>query len=399
MKKVIFTCGSLTIGGVQKSLINLLKNINYNQLEVHLMLSTLSGELLNQVPKNVKIIEAPQIITYPSFSKRKLHKDFLFILTNPTMIGSYIKAGISAIKYSSKHAREIFWNGVRSKVIFQNKVIDDEYDIAVSFAGGIGIWNQVIIDKINARKKICWIHGDYSVFGTGTSQAKNYINKFDKVVTVSEKAEQILLNEVPQLLGKTTVIYNIIDRTNILELAKKETVYNNSFNGIRFISISRLDKGKGFDVAIKAFSRVVEDGLNVKWDIIGDGPEMITLSLLVKKLNLENRVRLLGKKMNPYPYLKEADVFFHPSKGEGKSISVDEAKIMQKPILITAYPTVRDQIEDDNTGRVVNISETGLYNGIVELIKNDSLRRKLSCNLSGFNPDKQSIEKIESILY
>lgn len=396
-KSILFTCGELKLGGVEKSLIALMKTIDYQKYIVTLMLPTKAGELLDQIPKQVEIIIAPEIISTPKFTKSTFKKDVVYILKNLDKATSFIKAAYYAIKTNSKIARQMYWSFVKDKIKNQ-KAAETDYDIAISYAGGIGIWNQLIIDKINAKMKICWIHGNYAVFGTGTELEKDYMKKFDSIVTVSDIAKDILIKEIPELKEKITVIHNIINKKYITELAEKESVYNDSFDGIRFVSISRLDKGKGFDIAIKAFYRAIQDGHNLKWDIIGDGYEKESLLKLIVDLNLTDRVRLMGKKLNPYPYLKGADVFIHPSKGEGKSMAVDEAKLMAKPILITAYPTIKDQIENDITGRIVQISEDGIYKGIVEMALNDGIRKRLSNNLKDFIIDTKSIQKVERIL-
>ena len=396
-KTILFTCGELKLGGVERSLISLLNEIDYETYSVSLMVPTLKGELINQVPNQVQMIESPEIIRIPKFQRDTIKKDLSWALKNSIYLVDFIRSFCTGLKYGSKIAKQRFWGLIRKKYKLNKEAMLD-FDVAISYAGGIGLWNQLIIDVVNAKKKICWIHGDYSVFGTRTELEKEYMKKFDTVVSVSSTVEQILLREIPELKGRTTVIHNIINKKYIHEMAEKENVYNDCYQGIRFVSVSRLDKCKGLDLAITAFSRAVQDGYEIKWDIIGDGPERNTLLKLINKLNLDDNVRLIGKKLNPYPYLKGADVFFHPSKGEGKSMSVDEAKLMGKPILITSYPTVRDQIEDGITGKVVPISEEGLYKGIVEMAVNGELRGRLINNLTNFNIGKESIENFLKII-
>lgn len=398
MKKILFTCGAMTIGGVQKSLISLLNSIDKSKYNIYLLLQDIKGELVDDLPPHVIVLKGPEIISKPTYSKDKIISEiFEITFKNPSNLKKYFNAIPSAIRYGSKHARQIFWDNIKSEIDLSDE-LNIGFDVAISYAGGIGIWNQLIIDKINAKKKICWIHGDYSVFGTRTELEKGYMKKFDTLVAVSETAEKILLREIPELKGRTTVIHNIIDKGYIHDMADKENVYDNTYSGIRFISISRLDKGKGFDLAIRAFSRAIHDGYDLKWDIIGDGHEREVLFNLINKLGLSDRVHLLGKRLNPYPYLRGADVFIHPSKGEGKSMSVDEAKLMGKPILITEYPTVRDQIEDGITGKIVPISEEGIYRGIIEMALNSELRSNLTNNLKNFNIDTNSVEKYTSII-
>lgn len=394
MKRLLFTCGSMSVGGIQKSLLALLDKVEYRDFKVDLMVPDFSGDLLQEVPSCVNIIKAPDIVTKPTFSKTNLRDEISFVLRNPTKIIKYILAARTSIKLNSKFARQEYWESVKDSVEIDTEV----YDVAISYAGCIGLWNQFVIDKIKAKKKICWMHGDYTKLGTKNELEKLYLEKFDYIVNVSETSKEIFTTENPKLTSKSVVIHNIIDREKIYNYAKSENIYNDGFRGVRFVSVSRLDKEKGFDIAIKAFSKAASEGLNIKWDIIGDGPQKERLQELVSRLDLNNKIRLLGKKTNPYPYFDEADVFFHPSKSEGFGIVIAEAKILEKPILVTAYPTVRDQIEDCVTGKIVGISENEIYDGIVQMAVDTKLRNDLSKNLKGFHMDVKSMDKLLKLI-
>lgn len=391
---VLFTCGDMKIGGVQKSLISLFETIDNERFDVTLMVPTLHGELHDQIPSYIKIVKAPAFVIQPSFEKKNIKSDFKYILRNPHYIIPFIKSSYYAVLRGSKYSRQVFWDNTEKRK--ENNHF--KFDVAISYAGGMGVWNSYIIDCIDAPIKICWIHGDFSVFKTGLNSEKNYLLKFDKIVAVSNKVKQVLINEVPCLREKVVVIENIINKDKLIQMAKDEVVCTKIDDRILFVSISRLDKGKGFDLAIKAFYKATKCGVKISWNIIGDGPELDSIKALISNFNLENEVKLLGKKLNPYPYLNEADVFLHPSRGEGKSIAVDEAMVFGKPILITNYPTVRDQIENNVTGEIVPITEEGIFNGIIKMSQNSELRQKYIANLKNYNKKDESISKIYELL-
>lgn len=393
---LLFTCGVLNIGGVEKSLISMLKIIDYERFKVYLLLPNFNGEIHSMLPPQVTVIIAPSIVTCPKIRGNSIISDLQFILKNNMSIVDYLKALFYSVFYGSKVGRQKYWMLRKDKLILGKELLES-YDIAISYAGGIGLWNQLVIDKIKASTKICWIHGNYEIFGTGLEAEKSYFREFDNIVTVSESVRNIIVHSIPGICDKSITIHNIVNKNELLELAKRENVFKKNDDEIRFVSVSRLDKGKGFDLAIKSFSKVVERGYNIKWDIIGDGIEMNYLECLIKDLKMNGSIRLLGKKTNPYPFLYGSDVFFHPSRGEGKSISVDEAKLLCKPILITSYPTVSDQIIDKVTGRIVEISEEGLYDGIIEMATNADLRDQLSRNLENIDISHFSIQKINDL--
>jgi len=398
-KKILFTCGILKVGGVQKSLIALLNNIDYELYDVDLMLTELKGEMLSSVPKSVNIIRAPEGILALQFSSETFIKGVYYTLSNFTLFLKYINYCflIWSNRSKVKPLRQKFWSNNKNS-IYLNDYSDKYYDVAISYAGALGLWNEFIIDKVKAKKKICWIHGNYSVFGSKTNIEKSYLQKFDNVITVTETAKVLLESEIPEIKDKVDIIYNIIDKNHISKLAELDNVFKDEFDGLRFVSVSRLDKGKGFDMAIGAMAKAINKGCNIKWYILGGGAEYENLNEIIKRNKMQDNIFLCGTILNPYPYIKFSDVFFHPSKGEGKSMSVDEAKLLEKPILITDYPTVNDQIEDSKTGLIVPISAEGLYRGIMEIYRDPEMRKTLSNNLSLLDNTNKTIDKFLNLI-
>ncbi|MEA5017689.1 MAG: glycosyltransferase [Erysipelotrichaceae bacterium] len=397
MTRVLFLCGQLKLGGVQRSLLSLIENLDTSDYDVSLLLDELNGDLFKELPCNVKIIKLNEELNL--LHKMNLHSlgTWAYLLKHPTLlyiVFKYFLTGQRSI--NKKNTIQNIWDIVKNK--YSHFYDEYNFDVVISYAGSIGLWNQYAIDLFKAKKKICWIHGDYSVFCTGSEKEKKYIMSFDTIVTVSATIKKILLRFIPEIQHKTIVINNIVNKEKLLRLADEYSPDLENGSKTRFISVSRLDKNKGFDLAIKAFSKVVNSGYDICWDIIGQGSEMEKLSLLIDRLEMRNNIRLLGKKNNPYPFLKVADVFFHPSKGEGKSIAVDEAKLMSVPVLITSYPSVTDQITNGYNGIIVDISETALIDGIIEMTTNEQLREKLKDNLRKADCSESSIKQVKKLL-
>ena len=175
-------------------------------------------------------------------------------------------------------------------------------------------------------------------------------------------------------------MYNIVSPSIINEMAKEKIDINNA--EINLVTVGRLNYQKGYDMAIEACKKLVEKGYDIKWNILGEGEERANLEGLIKKYNLQDRFILLGIKENPYPYVQNADIYVQTSRFEGKSIAIDEAKILNKPILVTNFTTVRDQISDGVNGIIVDMNVDSIVDGLETLIKDSNLRNKLKKNLA-----------------
>ena len=162
----------------------------------------------------------------------------------------------------------------------------------------------------------------------------------------------------------------------------KEKIKLDNSNSIILISVGRLTNAKGYDMAIESCKKLVEKGYDIRWNIIGDGEERTNLEQRIKKNNLEDRFILLGIKENPYPYVRNADIYVQTSRFEGKSIAIDEAKILNKPILITNFSTAKDQISNGEDGLIVDMNVDSIVKGLEKLINDTDLRNKLTKNLS-----------------
>lgn len=170
----------------------------------------------------------------------------------------------------------------------------------------------------------------------------------------------------------------------IHKMANQENkdVYVKKDNEIIILSVGRLHYQKGFEMAIESCKKLIDKGYKIKWNIIGEGEEREQLTNLIKANKLENNFKLLGLKSNPYPYIKQADIYAQTSKFEGKSIAIDEAKILNKPILVTDFSTAKDQIDNEINGLIVDMKPEAIAEGIERLIKDTELKGKLVSNLS-----------------
>lgn len=208
-------------------------------------------------------------------------------------------------------------------------------------------------------------------------------NKFDYIASISDECTKAFLTVYPSLKDKILQIENITSPKFIQKMAEDTVSFNKQSNSaFNILSVGRLSYAKGFDVAIKALKALHNKGLNnIKWYVIGYGSDESNLKELIKEQQLEDSFILLGKQTNPYPYMKLCDLYVQPSRYEGKAVTVTEAKILEKPILITNYPTAASQLDDGIEGIICDSSVEGLVEGIENLYRDDELRKTLINNL------------------
>jgi glycosyltransferase involved in cell wall biosynthesis len=378
-KRLLFIADNLKVGGVEKSLVSLLRCIDYQRYDVDLLLFKKEGLFLKQVPKDVNIITSPNYVSYFQVSKDGISRMMFqsLIKNGPLFTWKFLKGLLNGLKNKNMGiARQKLWVQLHERF----PSYTGNYDAAVGFSGGLTTY--FMMDKINAEKKLAWVHLDYRMLRQDDQINKSYFERCDQVVTVSPRCGEVLKEVFPELKNKIKVMYNIVSPTLINELSNEEpTLYDLEFKGLTILTMGRLSSQKGLDIAIPAVSQLAKDGYKFKWYVLGDGPEEEQIRKKIKEFEVEEFFVLLGTTDNPYPYLKTADIYAQPSRFEGKAIAIDESKILHKPILVTDFSTVKDQIKNRENGIIVPMSSEGIYNGLKKLLDSSSLRVELSRNL------------------
>jgi glycosyltransferase involved in cell wall biosynthesis len=277
---------------------------------------------------------------------------------------------------------------LKEKSIFFKYVLKDfenintEYDVAVAYAGPMDFISYFVANKIKADQKLQWIHFDVTKIGFNKKFAAKIYKKFDKIFVVSDEAKTKLINLVPKISKKVEVFFNIVSPDTIKSYAKEGKGFNDDFDGLRILTIGRLSKEKGQDLAIRALAKLNNHGYNIKWYCLGEGNSRNEYENLIIENNLEDKFILLGSNTNPYTFLEQCDIYVQPSRYEGYCMTLIEAKQLFKPILTTNVNGANEQILNQKTGLVVNVDEIEIYMALKRLIENKSLREKFSNSLS-----------------
>ncbi|WP_319417987.1 glycosyltransferase [Virgibacillus necropolis] len=243
-----------------------------------------------------------------------------------------------------------------------------------------------VIHKIKAKKKIQWIHFDITKIGFDVNFATKLYKKFDKIFVVSNEAKNKLIELVPTIKKKSEVFLNLVSPKVIQDQSKEGKGFIDNFEGVRILTVGRLTTEKGQDLAIRVLARLVKEGYKVKWYCLGEGSSRSKYEKLINEYNLQDKFILLGSDPNPYPYMDQCDIYVQPSRYEGYCITTLEARSLKKPIVATNVNGANEQIRNEETGLIVNIDESELYEGVKKLIKNKKL-----CNIFTNNLDKERI--------
>lgn len=363
-KKLLIIIPSLRSGGAEKSLISLLTTLPKGLFDIDLMVVNKGGIFYDMIPEGINIINAPRSFRIALGRLRDM-KSIDWVVKCLSNILLKLKC------FSNLKVLQFTWMMWHKIIPLYPKV----YDVAVSFMDSMT--NYYVIEKINAKRKYLWVHNDYKKLNAYAPFDGKYFKQADKVVTISPLCVRSLEETFPEMRGKFIAIENISSKTLIYKMSNE--FYPKEYKGLEnktiILSIGRLVNQKGFDFALKAVKILKEKGFNFKWFIIGIGELKEELNTYITQNNLQNHVELLGERSNPYPYIKYCVFFLQTSRYEGKSIVIDEAKILNKPIIVTRYPSVLDNIQDGQSGIICDMNPEAIANAILEFSK-DNIKQK-----------------------
>lgn len=394
-KNLLFVIPSLSAGGGEKSLVNLLTQIDYQKYDVDLFLFNHEGLFMDFLPKQVKVLSLPKL--YELFSLPFVQS------INKLIIRGKFTVAISRVLFTLKNR---FISDISQREQYTWKYLEKSlgkleknYDAAIGFLEKTSTY--FCIEKVDALKKIGWVHIDYDKLGMDPDFDSPYFEQLSSIVTVSEECANIFKKRFPDQKDKVEVIYNVVSPTMIKNMADtgSDNVFQKANDETVILTIGRLHYQKGLEMAIESCRELLDKGYKLKWYVIGEGDEREKLLKLIKENGLEEHFCLLGLKSNPYPYLKQTDIYVQPSRFEGKSIALDEAKILNKPIVVTNFSTAKDQINDGVDGLIVEMNSNAVAEGIERLITDNKLQQTLIDNLSALKlGTEEEIEKLYKIV-
>ncbi len=373
MKNILISSFNMEVGGVERSLISMLNNFDYQNNHVDLMLYSHTGDFMSLLPNRPNLL--PELESYKTFG---MSIGQVLMSGNLTigMARLFAKFKISLNKAPEDCYKQMQYMWKYSLPFLPR--LKKEYDAAISYLGP----HYFVGDKVNAKTKIAWIHTDYSSVDTSINLDLKMWSKFEYIVAVSQECKISFLKKYSSLENKVIVIENITSPDFIRKMSD-HGLDNPMANDRRFkvITVARLSHAKGIDNAVRALRILKDRGYSdIAWYIVGYGGDEDMIRGLIAKNHMEDCFILLGKKTNPYPYMKACDLYVQPSRYEGKAVTVTEAKILGMPILITNYPTAKSQVQHGIDGVITELTIEGIADGIEKLYKDQDLRKMLADN-------------------
>ena len=378
-KKVLFVINTLGCAGAEKALLELLKEFPKEEYEVSLYVLLNQGELISQIPQYVKVLNQnySDVSVLSKEGKKVLNRQIFCRLFQKGAVFKNIpyllKGLMRMIKCKKVYPDKLLWRvmsdgGMKS---------EDTYDLAVAYLEGGSTY--YVHDHVNAKRKIAFLHVDYTHAGYTRKLDKNCYQDFDRIFTVSEEVRNSLEIVYPECKERIMVFPNLIDQKGIREKAKVKGGFSDEYDGWRLLTVGRLTSQKAYEIAIDAMKLLKEKGVQARWYVLGEGELREVLQRQINRLGLEKDFLLLGAVENPYPYYAQCDLYVHATRFEGKSIAVQEAKILGCPILVSDCNGNREQVKDGVDGSVCALTPESVSAKIEELLENEKQRKIYGC--------------------
>mgnify|MGYP001192698814 CR=1 FL=1 len=395
--RILILMHYMELGGAESALLGLLQSIDSSRVEVDVFIYSHRGELMKYIPTD-KVHLLPEIEAY-SLTEKPL--------------GDVVKRGywrLALARQKGRRKNEAFCKkhhdsdrSAESGTFFQQRetwrVLPQiqqgvVYDLAISFLTP----HFFLLERVNAKKKMGWIHTDYTRILIDAESELQMWNRLDYIASISEEVGKRFLEVFPSLEKKLIQVENILNADFISKRAEEEVVTLCDAPSVTtLLTIGRFSPPKKMDDIPAICRKILDAGLNVKWYIIGYGDATIeqTVRTRARQEGVDDRVVILGKKDNPYPYIKACHIYVQPSRYEGKSITVREAQILCKPVVITNYPTASSQVQDGMDGVIVPLEVDLCAEAMIDFLKDKGKQERIVEYLK--THDYGNVSEIEKI--
>lgn len=377
----------------------LFRRLDPKEYDISLYVLTGQGEMISQLPDYVHLLNEEYLdcSVLSREGKKRLQKTVLHALFrrgNGIRLLPYLCAnGMRMLAKGRLLYDKLLWRVLADA----GERFDAEYDLAVAYLEGGSTY--YVTDWVKAKKKAAFVHVDYGQAGYTRSLDRECYLKLDKIFPVSDEVREAFLKVYPECEARTEVFHNILDTERILRMSGEGEGFSDDFAGIRLLSVGRLTTQKAFEVSIDAMKLLKDSGENVRWYVLGEGDQRAKLEEQIRKLGLEEDFLLPGAVSNPYPYMRQADIYVHASRFEGKSIAIQEAQVLGKPIVASDCSGNREQVISGVDGLLCELTPEAVCACIRELIEDEEKRLRFGQVAAGKNEKNTSeLVKLLSVL-
>lgn len=395
-KKILLSTHSMRIGGVERSFAALLAALDYDKYDVDVFVYTHDGELMSLIPKQANLL--PEKKSYSLFmsSFKSLVLNFQFGIILAKVIAK-IHTKISESKVSNPENKQLnFYHQYLCKYVawFLPKISNKEYDACFAFLHP----NYFEYQKVKAKKYMAWIHTDFSFLIVDKNEELNMWQHYQSIAAISEAAKNAFASKFPELKDRLTVVENLLSKESVVQEAAAQNIdveLNLLPGQLAFCTVGRFTTAKNMDNIPAIAQKLKTLGMHFKWFLIGFGGDESLIRSKIKEYKVEDLVVILGKKNNPYPYIKACDVYIQPSRFEGKAVTVIEAQMLGKPVIITKYTTSSTQLKDGFDGVIVPMENEACAQAIFETVNNKELLQSIATNAS--NSDYSNAQEVNKL--
>ncbi len=360
MKTILFVATSMNVGGVEKALTGVLSALDPEEWDIYLDLIHHEGGFLPAVPQHVKTGVIASLNRHSSFCNNPV-KGFLKYVKEGNVL-----TGIRLMWHYALAKQRKSLNSFSRYITRGERVHDMEFDVAVSFHGPSEYLDSYVADRVRARRKIGWIHFDVSRCYIKPRSIVESYSRFDRIFIVSEEGKRVFDRMFPTLSGRTEVMPNIVSRRTIERMAEEPDPFVKKNGETHVVTVGRLSDEKGQDLAIEALALLREKGENnIIWHFVGGGPATEKLKELAVRLGVAVQVHFHGVTLNPYSYMRLADIYMQPSRHEGYGITIQEALTFGVPVVSTDTTGGRDQLAGVGNAVLTGFTPEAIADGIV----------------------------------
>lgn len=373
MRKILFCLQTMVRGGVEKELITVLKKMDPKHFQCEVLLLYIQNpEVVSEIPDWVKVTTLNIDSNYYCGSTASMVKARLKHGKIPeaiTLMGKRI------FGLGTSHSNQSL-DGIPQ--------MEENYDVAVCYHIHSPLMLKYVATKVNAAKKIGWIHNDFSQSGYPVQRLKKYLSVYHEIIAVSETVKKEFLDRCPEYGEITSVVHNVLDEDEIqkksLDIPENDTYFSD--NRVKILTVGRFTPQKGFDLAIEICRLLREQNANFCWYMIGWGPEEDKYRAMIERYELQDCVTILGERKNPYPYIDQCDVYVQPSRHEAYCMTILEAISLRKTIVCANFAGADEQIRNGETGWIVPVGDIEAFTEKIRfLIENPAERTRLTQNL------------------
>jgi glycosyltransferase involved in cell wall biosynthesis len=380
----------MNVGGTEKALLNMIAEIPKDEYDITLLLLEEYGGFFDQIPREVHVKYLQGFESIKELINKSPYTNALNFYRKRKYIKAFNILSLHLISKITNNRTHLFKYILKKYPMFK-----DEYDIAVAYAGPMEFISYYVVNKIKATRRIQWIHFDVTKIGFNRKFAARIYSKFDKVFVVSNEGKNKLINLLPNVEKKVEVFFNLVSFNQIIKMAEDGIGFEDDFKGIRILTVGRLSKEKGQDLTIPVLAKLKQEGYIVRWYCIGDGNARGDYEKLINEYDIKSDYVLLGTNPNPYPFIKQCDIYVQPSRYEGYCMTILEAQCLCKPVIATNVNGVKEQIRNKENGLIVDIDVNRIYEGVKILLDSNELRERFTFELNKQNTDnKVEISKL-----